>query len=248
MGSRNPLREASKFGMTRIKIMTVIPGILEKDWTEIERKIESLKSFAKVIHIDIIDGKFADNTTFLDPAPFVKYSEDIFFEVHMMVEDPIKYLKPFAQAGFKRFLGHIEKMPDQAEFVAQGQLLGEVGLAIDGPTPLDAIKVPYEDLDAILIMTIKAGESGQEFNPEYLKKIEMLNQASPSQTWLSPDQHDTGGGLPIGVDGGINDHTIVDAKNAGATRFVTTSFLFNNQDSQKQFEMLNQALPDQHDN
>ena len=77
---------------------------------------------------------------------------------------------------------------------------------------------------------------------------EMLNQASPSQTWLSPDQHDTGGGLPIGVDGGINDHTIVDAKNAGATRFVTTSFLFNNQDSQKQFEMLNQALPDQHDN
>ena len=139
-------------------------------------------------------------------------------------------------------------MPDQAEFVAQGQLLGEVGLAIDGPTPLDAIKVPYEDLDAILIMTIKAGESGQEFNPEYLKKIEMLNQASPSQTWLSPDQHDTGGGLPIGVDGGINDHTIVDAKNAGATRFVTTSFLFNNQDSQKQFEMLNQALPDQHDN
>ena len=77
---------------------------------------------------------------------------------------------------------------------------------------------------------------------------EMLNQASPSQTWLSPDQHDTGGGLPIVVDGGINDHTIVDAKNAGATRFVTTSFLFNNQDSQKQFEMLNQALPDQHDN
>ncbi|MDO8621527.1 MAG: hypothetical protein Q7R31_04600 [Candidatus Levybacteria bacterium] len=205
-------------------MLEVIPGILEKDWNEIERKIELVKSFAKVIHIDIIDGKFAPNTTFLDPAPFTKYTKDIFFELHMMVEDPIKYLKPFAVAGFKRFLGQIEKMPDQAEFVAQGELLGKVGLALDGPTDLSAIKIPYGDLDCVLVMTIKAGESGKTFKPEYLKKVEMLKQV----------QHD----IKIEIDGGVNDQTIVIAKNAGATRFVANSFLFNSEDPQEQYNLL----------
>lgn len=202
----------------------IIPGILEKDWTEIERKIELVMSFTKVIHIDIIDGKFAQNTTFLDPSPFAKYAKDIFFELHMMVDNPIQYLKPYAAAGFKRFLGHIEKMPDQQEFVAQAQALGEVGLAIDGPTDLSRIKVPYEDLDCILIMTIKAGQSGQKFNAEYLKKIEMLKLI----------QHD----IKIEVDGGINDQTVLLAKNAGANCFVSTSFIFNSHDPHLQFNLL----------
>ena len=137
----------------------IIPGILEKDWDSIQRKIELVKPFAKTIHIDIIDGKFAPNTTFLDPKPFEKYSKDIFFELHMMVEEPINYLKPFADAGFKRFLGHIEKMSNQAEFVAQGQMLGEVGLAVDGETPLHEVGVSIDDLDALVIMAIKAGFS-----------------------------------------------------------------------------------------
>ena len=79
----------------------VIPGILEKDWSEIERKIEIVKPFISTIHIDIIDGKFAPNTTFIDPLPFKKFTlplsgQALFFELHMMVDNPIAYLKPFA--------------------------------------------------------------------------------------------------------------------------------------------------------
>lgn len=197
----------------------IIPGILEKEWSEVERKINLVRPFAKTIHIDIIDGKFAPNTSFLYPAPFAKYTlpqsgQAPLFELHMMVDNPIQYLKPFAQAGFRRFVGHIERMPDQEEFLAQGQLLGEVGLAVDGPTDLSEIKVPYSDLDCLLIMTIKAGESGQMFNPEYLKKVETLRQAQ-------------GQFLPIEIDGGINDTTIIEAKMAGANRFVSTTFIFN---------------------
>lgn len=206
----------------------IIPGILEKEWVEIERKINLVKSFAKVIHIDIIDGKFAPNSTFLDPTPFAKYTQGFFFEVHLMVEEPIKYLKPFADAGFKRFLGHIEKMSDQIEFVAQGELLGEVGLAIDGPTDLSAVKVPYEDLDTILVMTIKAGEAGQSFVPEHLEKVKILKQV----------QDDTKADIKIEVDGGINDRTIIEARNAGATRFVANSFIFNSKDPQIQYQLL----------
>jgi ribulose-phosphate 3-epimerase len=166
------------------------------------------------------------NTTFMDPAPFRKYTNDLFLELHMMVDNPVQYLKPFADAGFKRFLGHIEKMPDQAEFVAKARELGEAGLAIDGPTDLSNIKVPYSDLDCILVMSIKAGASGQEFNPEYLKKVEVLRSA----------QNDIR--IPIEVDGGINEKTIIQAKNAGVTRFVSTSFIFNNQSPQEAYEML----------
>ena len=208
--------------------MEIIPGILEKEWSEIERKINLIRSFAKTIHIDIIDGKFAPNTTFLDPLPFKKFTSDLFFELHMMVENPIQYLKPFADVGFKRFLGHIEKMPDQEEFVAKAQSFGEVGLAIDGPTPLSMITIPYEDLDCVLVMTIKAGESGQEFVPEYLKKVETLRQAQ--------------GDIVIEVDGGINDQTLPLTKAAGANRFVSTSFIFNAQNPQEQYNLLKKCL------
>lgn len=202
----------------------IIPGILEKNWNEIERKLEIVKSFAKVVHIDIIDEKFASNLTFLDPLPFSKYSQELFFEVHMMVEDPIQYLKSYAKAGFKRFIGQVEKMPDQEEFVAQAQLLGEVGLAIDGPTDLSLIKVPYADLDYVLVMTIKAGESGRAFMPEYLEKVRQIRAKN--------------GFLSIEVDGGINDKTLVLAKDAGANRFVSTSFIFGSQDPKGQYDLL----------
>lgn len=202
---------------------TVIPGILEDSWEEIEKKIEIVKTFTNKIHIDLIDGKFAPHATFMDPAPFKKYSNEIEFELHMMVEEPINYLKPWADAGFRRFIGHIEKMSDQAEFVAQGELLGDIGLAIDSPTSVDKIKVPLDDLDIILFMTVKAGESGQKFIEENLKKLVKINNVLVS----------------VEIDGGINLETIVKAKNAGASRFVATTFLFDRDSQGKYKELLN---------
>jgi len=196
----------------------IIPGILEKDWASIEKKIHKVKDFSKAIHIDIIDGKFAPNTTFLDPKPFKKYSDKILFEVHMMVDEPVNYLQSYADEGYKRFLGHIEKMSDQVEFVSKAQGLGEVVLAIDGPTPIEAIKADYQDLDGLLVMTIKAGFSGQKFMPECLEKIKKI---------VKKIQDEQLSQLVIEVDGGINSQTIIEAKKAGASRFIITSYLFN---------------------
>ncbi len=209
--------------------MEIIPGILEKDWSEIAKRLEIAKSFAKVIHVDIIDGKFVPNATFLDPMPFSKYSQELFLEVHMMVENPIQYLESFAKAGFKRFLGHIEQMPSQEEFVAKAETFGEVGLAVDGPTDLQQIKVPFSDLDAVLIYTCdKAGFSGPPFVKERLEKVIQIRTEN--------------GFLPIEVDGGINDKTIVLAKNAEANRFVATSFIFGAQNPQEQYNLLKKCL------
>lgn len=207
----------------------VIPGILEKKWSEIERKLELVRPFTKTVHVDIIDGKFVDNTTFLDPEPFRKYADDFLLELHMMVEDPLSYLKPWAEAGFKRFIGHIEKMPDPVEFVAQGQLLGAVGLALDEPTTIDVLKdINLNDLDSILIMSIKAGMSGQEFKPELLEKV---NEIRNKYKFLT-----------IEVDGGINEETIIKAKDVGANRFVSTSYLFTSENPIETFKKLSSSI------
>lgn len=205
----------------------IIPGILEKDWVEIDKKIEKILPFSKTIHIDLIDGKFAENSTFIDPKPFSKYAKDVYLELHMMVEEPINYLKPWADAGFKRFIGHVEKMSDQIEFVAQAQILGEVGLAVDESTPLDAIKVSFDDLDVLFFMTVKAGASGQTFEEECLEKVRKAREKT---------------NIPIEVDGGVNDKTIIQAKDAGVSRFVVTSFIFQSQDPEVQYKKLQEEV------
>jgi ribulose-phosphate 3-epimerase len=201
----------------------VIPGILEKDWQEIERKLAVIRSFSNAVHVDFLDGKFCEETSFMDFQPFAKYRDDFYLEAHLMVEDPTHYVKQLATVGFKRFLGHIEKMVDVDEFIAEGQIFGEVGLAVDSPTPISSINIPFDDLDIILLMSDKAGKSGQVFLPETLEKIKQVRLRTQ---------------IPIEIDCGINEQTIVEAKAAGANCFVSTSFIFDSTDPLNSFEKL----------
>lgn len=201
----------------------IIPGILEKDFSEIEKKLLVIKPFSRRVHIDVLDGKFSPKSNFIDPTPFKKYKDDFSMEAHLMVDNPLEFLKPFADSGFKRFSGHIEKMKEIDEFIAQGQILGEVGLAIDISTPIESITIPYDDLDFILLLGVKAGESGQTFLPEVLGKIRKIREISQIQ---------------IEIDGGINANTIADCVKEGANRFIATSFIFENKDPMQAYEKL----------
>lgn len=207
----------------------IIPGVLEKEWDEIEKKLEKIKTFATSAHIDFIDGKFVDNLTYLEFENFKKYSSDILLEAHLMVENPLEYLQPLYRAGFKRFIGHIEKMPDISEFVAQGQILGEVGLALDGPTDIDVLKdINLDDLDCILIYTSeKVGFAGPPLMPERLEKIRNLREKTD---------------IPIEADGGVKDDTIKQALGSGASRFVATSFIWSSKNPEKDYEKLSDLL------
>lgn len=192
-------------------MIEIIPGILEKEWSEIQKKLDLVKPFAKWVHIDLLDGRFAENTSFLNPEPFKAYTDSLFLEVHLMVEEPEQYIEPFAKAGFRRFIGHIEKMSDQAAFVARGELWGDVGLALDAETPLERIQIPFTDLDFLTIMTVKAGFSGQPFQKEPLEKCKKVREKSD---------------IPLEIDGGVSTETLLLGKEAGVTRFVVTSGLF----------------------
>jgi ribulose-phosphate 3-epimerase len=207
-------------------MVEIIPAILEKDWQGLERKINLVKSFASTIQIDIIDGEFAPFKTFLDSKPFAKYSKDLFLELHLMVKNPLNYLKPFAESGFKRFIAHVEALPqldDQEEFIAQGKIFGEVGLALDDLTGIDSLKIPLNNLDCLLVMLVKAGSSGQHFNLANIEKIKQLREKTQ---------------IAIEADGGINLESIVKAKEAGATRFSVNSFLYSAQSPQERYNLL----------
>lgn len=206
----------------------ILPGVLEKDWEAVKHKLKQIKTFTNIVHVDIIDGKFVNNKTFLDPAPFKEYSQRIFLEVHLMVEDPAAYIEQFADAGFRRFLGHIERMPDQLEFVELAKKYGEAGLALDGPTHINHIKVPFEDLDSILIYTSdRVGFSGPPLLDDRLDKIRHLKKLT---------------NIPIEADGGINNKSIERAKAAGASRFVATSFIWNSENPAEKFQTLNELI------
>lgn len=210
------------------------PGTNNENWQDISQKVEKVKSVARTLHIDIVDSAFSDKPTSLDPTPFSAYKDTFFLEVHLMVENPHQYLTSFANAGFKRFIGHVEKMENQVEFVAAGQILGEVGLYLDGPTPVEAITVPLEDLDCLGIFTArKVGLSGQSFEKEKLEKVRSVRKQNILNNKGLP--------LPIEVDGGINTQTLPLAKEAGATRFVCTSALFQADSVEEMFKQL-QAL------
>ena len=200
------------------------PGTEIKNWSEMEKRIEIIKPFVKTVHIDVCDGKFANNVTFADPEPFKKYTSDLLFEVHLMTEEPIQYLEAWAAAGFKRFIGQVEKMSDQVAFVTKAEEVGYAGLAIDGPSGLEKLQVSHLDLDTVLIMTIQAGFSGQQFQPEQLEKVRALTK----DTEL----------FPVEVDGGINQQTISEAWKAGARRFVTTSAIFNSDEPEAAYKTL----------
>lgn len=205
------------------------PGTNNPDWASMEKKIEMVLPFADSVHIDLLDGKFAPNTTSLDPTPFAKYAKQIILEAHFMVENPEQYIESFAAAGFKRFIGQVEQMPDVVSFLAKAQLYGEAGLAIDGPTGLDKLPENLDDVDVVLAYTgEKAGFSGATMVFDRLEKTAELRAKDAF--------------LPIEIDGGVNPETIIAARQAGVTRFVTTGYIYGGENPKERYNELLQLV------
>ena len=203
------------------------PGTFVKDAKEWADKIEFVRPFAKTIHVDVVDGIFAPNTTIAEPEWFAQFSKDFVLEIHLMTDEPTQHIQKWADAGFRRFVGQVERMSDQTAFVEEAKRSGEAVLALDKQSPVSAITVPFEDLDGFLVMTIQAGLSGQKFEEPLLQKVKQLRAKTK---------------LPIEVDGGINSDTAGLAFAAGATRFVATSFLYNFEHPEKQYKLLQKVL------
>lgn len=193
-------------------MIDVIPGILEKDFAEIERRIRMVTPYVSWVQIDVADNTLVPNETFLQFDQFNQLAKLVQLEAHLMVAEPEKYIRPLADAGFKRLIAHVESH-DPRRFLDEATYESvEAGIAIDGSTELEAVEPFLESVDVVLVMTIEAGFSGQQLMPETLEKIKKIHENFPD--------------LAIEVDGGINDKTAKLVRDAGATRLVSTSYLF----------------------
>lgn len=201
-------------------MIDVIPGILENDWEATERHIRMVAPYVQWMQIGITDGTLVSMTSLVDfrplPALIASLGKPIFLEAHLMVVDPVKYIRPLVDNGFTRLVAHIESQ-DPREFLAAAAFESvDVCLAIDTASEVDEVEPFLEEIDGVVVMTAEAGVEGREFVPETVDKILRIHQNFPD--------------LPIEVDGGMNDQTVKIVRDAGATRIVSTSYIFKDPD------------------
>ena len=182
--------------------MKIIPTVLEKSFFEAEKRIISVKGKSKWIQIDVIDGTFLPERSFeLELVGRTEGGEDILWDIHLMVKEPIKWLEKCVFIGAARVIGQVEMMSDREEFIKQCKDAGmEAGLAFDIETKVDNIP---EETDVILLMGRKAGFGWMEMNEGIYKKIKITKEMRKDSDFL------------IGVDGGVTAENVNKLEEAG---------------------------------
>ncbi len=172
-------------------MVTVIPAIMPKSLGELEEQLAKVWSFAPRVQLDVMDGIFRPEKT-ISPELLNQIDTIVTWDVHLMVDQPEKWIKQCVMGGVDRVFGQVEKMADVTAFVADAEAeTMAVGLAYDIDTPLDGLEEVINDLDAVLLMSAPAGAQGREFDERVLAKIKQVRKMNKR--------------IPIVVDGGINE-------------------------------------------
>jgi ribulose-phosphate 3-epimerase len=197
----------------------VSASILSADLCNLESEIKRAEDAGcEYIHFDVVDGVFVNNISYGIPVlKSVSKVTKAVLDVHLMITDPIRYIKQFAKAGADIITFHLEAAEDPDKVIDEIHACGKkAGIAIKPDTPVKDV-IPYLDkVEMVLVMTVEPGFGGQGFIRETLDKIRELKQTEEKR----------GLSVPIQVDGGINAATAVEVSEAGAEILVAGSYLF----------------------
>lgn len=209
--------------------MKIAPSILSADFAELKTEVKRVAN-APYLHIDIMDGQFVDNLTFgPNVVKALRPHSSQVFDCHLMVINPEKYIKAFAQAGADIIGVHIEATAHIHRVLSQIKQAGvKAEVVINPGTPVAAIKEVLPLVDQVLVMTVDPGFGGQAFLSETVSKVKELAQLR-LQAGLQ---------FEIEVDGGVNADTIKAVTAAGADVAVAGSFVFGSDDPAKQVALL----------
>ena len=201
--------------------MIIAPSILSSDFANLESEIKRLeKNGADWVHVDVMDGHFVPNLTI--GAPVVKAIKPVTklpMDVHLMIENPAKYVKDFALAGADIITFHYEATKETTfDVINIIKSYGvKVGLSIKPKTPVSAIKLYLDMVDLVLVMTVEPGFGGQKFMEDCADKIIEV------KAYANKD-------IIVEVDGGINAETAQHCKKCGADALVAGNYVFSSDD------------------
>lgn len=209
----------------------IAPSILSADFSKLGDEIRSVQAAgADWIHIDVMDGHFVPNIT-LGPlvVEAVKRVTDLPRDVHLMIENPDRYIPDFARAGADLISVHVETCPHLHRTIDLIRSCNcRPGVALNPATPISSIEWILEDIDLILIMSVNPGFGGQRFITSSLEKIRRLKEMIVSR----------GFSTLIEIDGGVNASTIDQITDAGVDAFVAGSAIFGSSDYKKAISAL----------
>ena len=198
----------------------VSPSILSADFANLERDIKLVESNgADWIHVDVMDGHFVPNITIGVPVvASIKKVTKLPLDVHLMIENPEKYVEAFAKAGADILTFHYECGSDIKSTIDLIKSFGvKAGLSIKPKTSPEVILPYLNDLDLVLVMTVEPGFGGQKFMQDCAEKIPVIKKNSPEN-------------VVIQVDGGINAETARICTSYGANSLVAGSYIYKSAD------------------
>lgn len=204
--------------------MQLYPAILTDVMNTFVSQVEAIKGMEKVptIHVDVLDGQFADNTTLSPLDLTVLDFENLNIDFHVMTEEPMDIVFECEAVReylpIRQIIGQVERMSNQADFLHEVKRNGwKAGLALDIFTPLEEIdSESWKEIETLLLMGIEAGQQEQMFNPTVLDKIKEARRNHPSASFK------------VLVDGGIKLNNVTRVLSAGADDVAVGSALWTN--------------------
>ena len=208
----------------------IAPSILAADFGYLMRDIKAVEGNAEYLHIDVMDGHYVNNISFGIPViESIRKYTDMKFYTHLMITNPEKYIKAFADAGSDNITFHIECAEDPDSLIKEIEAYGKTaGIAVHPDTPVEKVFPYIGKVKIILIMTVYPGFGGQGYLPASGERIRKLKAA------IDEAKADT----IISVDGGVAESTIKEIYDAGARLFVAGSAVFRADDPAKAIEDL----------
>jgi ribulose-phosphate 3-epimerase len=211
----------------------IAPSILSADFACLADSVAVVAPEADLLHVDVMDGHFVPNLTIGPPViKSLRKRTDLYFDCHLMVDNPGDFLDDFAAAGANGCSVHVE-LPDVVPLFGEMRRLGlDVGLAVNPETPVEACLPHLPHIDLLLVMTVHPGFGGQSFIAEVMDKVKVAREEI--------DRRDLK--VALQVDGGINEETAPIAAAAGADTFVAGSAIFHAKDPLQAAQRIRKAV------